>query len=176
MPEITLPEVKLPDIKLPEGLREMTKDDIVQAAKDVKLPKQLKMPEIDLSDVELPEAIAERMPGRRRTNPLIPIFGVAFVAAALAALWWLIASPSTGPRVRRAMDDLRNRMSGESTDLIRYDDETDLGSLVGHGDVASRTPQPTDPYGMGDIGLGSDAGVAVGPGTHADAEARAPLA
>ena len=57
MREITLPEVKLPDIRLPEGLREMSRDDIVQAAHDVRsnvhMPRKIDMPDIDLSKVDL---------------------------------------------------------------------------------------------------------------------------
>ena len=52
MAEITMPEIKLPDIKLPDGLRDMTKDDLIEArdefvksakdaTKDVKMPKKI---------------------------------------------------------------------------------------------------------------------------------------
>ena len=114
MAEITLPEVKLPDIKLPEGLREMTRDDLVQAAKDVHLPKQ----------------VMDRMPGRRRTSPILPIAAFLVVGAAIAAAWYLITSPVTGPRIRVAVNDLRSRVTGERMDMVRYDDDRDLGSLL----------------------------------------------
>ena len=129
MAEITLPEVKLPDIKLPEGLREMTRDDIVHAAKDIHLPK-FEMPDIDLSNAHLPKQVTDRMPGRRRTNPIVPIAVFVAVGAVIAAAWYFITSPVTGPRIRVAVNDLRSRMTGERTDLVRYDDDRDLGSLL----------------------------------------------
>lgn len=140
MAEITFPEVKLPDIKLPEGLREMTRDDIVRAAKDVHLPK-FEMPDIDLSKASLPKAVTDRMPGRRRTNPIVPIAVLVAVGAAIAAAWYLITSPVTGPRIRVAVNDLRSRMTGERTDLVRYDDDHDLGSLLpGSPEATSTAP------------------------------------
>jgi hypothetical protein len=166
MPEITLPEIKFPD-----GLREMTRDDIVQAAKDVRLPKQIKMPDI-LSNVELPEEIEERMPGRRRANPMLPLLALTVVGLAVVAAWWLFTSATTGPRVRRALDDLRTRMQGEPSDLIRYDNEEDLGSLLGQqGDTARSQPYATEPFGTADVGeMGHDngPGVPVGPGGSAE--------
>ncbi|MFL5768837.1 MAG: hypothetical protein ACJ765_02025 [Chloroflexota bacterium] len=180
MPEITLPEVKLPDIKLPDNLRDMNKDDFVHAVRETKLPKKVKLPDIDLTKVEVPDAmldrmpdsIADRMPGRRRTNPLIAFLAMTVVGLALAGIWWLVASPSTGPRVRRAVDDLKTRMNGERSDLIRYDDETDLGSLVGQGSTMS-SPTTSDPYG---VGSSYGEGVAVGPGiTSAEEQARSQL-
>jgi hypothetical protein len=136
MPEINLPEVKLPDIKLPDAWREMSRDDIVHAARDVRLPKvelpkRLELPEIDLSKVDLPKPIADRLPGRRRRNPIMPFIGLAVVGAIAAALYWLFTSAETGPRVRSAMNDLKSRVTGQRHDLIRYDDEQDLGSLLG---------------------------------------------
>jgi hypothetical protein len=179
MPEITLPEVKLPDVKLPEGLRDMTRDDIVQVVRDVKLPKNIKLPEVDMSGVDLPDAIAERMPGRRRTDPRIPLLALTIVGAVFAAAWLLLSSSTTGPRIRSAVDGMKRRMNGESSDLIRYDDETDLGSLVGTADAwTTPTPSPTasDPYGIGSNGFDDAAGVAVGPGATSDEEMRAPTA
>ena len=168
MPEITLPEVKLPEIKIPDGLREMTRDDIVNAAKDVKLPKQIK--DFDLSKVDLPDAIEDRMPGRRRTNPMIPLLALTVVGLAVVAAWWLFTSATTGPRVRRAVDDLRSRMQGEPSDMIRYDNESDLGSLLGQqGDTASSQPYATEPFGtadVGDLGFDRNSGVPVGPGEN----------
>jgi len=172
MPEITLPEVKLPEIKFPDGLREMTRDDIVQAAKDVRLPKQFKLPDIDLSKVELPDVIEDRMPGRRRTNPMLPLLALTVVGLALVAAWWLFTSATTGPRVRRVVDDLRTRMQGEPSDLIRYDNEENLGSLLGQqGDTTRSQPYATEPFGttdVGEMGIGNGSGVPVGPGASTE--------
>ncbi|HET9520058.1 MAG TPA: hypothetical protein VFO73_03330 [Candidatus Limnocylindrales bacterium] len=137
MAEITLPEVKLPDIKLPDGLREMSRDDIVQAAKDIHLPKKLEFPDLDLSKANLPKQVTDRLPGRRRTNPILPIAAFLAVGAAIAAAWYLITSPVTGPRIRVAVNDLRSRVTGERTDLVRYDDDKDLGSLLPERDQTS---------------------------------------
>lgn len=180
MPEITLPEVKLPDIKLPD-FREMTRDDIVEAAKDVKLPKNIRMPDVDLSKIELPDAIEDRLPGRRRTNPMIPLLALTVVGLAVVAAWWLFTSATTGPRVRRAVDDLRTRMSGEPSDLIRYDDDTDLGSLVGQGETTmgeNQSPYASEPFRTADVGeMGYDReGVAVGPGATADENVKSSFA
>jgi hypothetical protein len=180
MAEITMPEIKLPDIKLPDGLRDMTRDDLIEArdefvktakdaTKDVKMPKRIAIPDIDLSKVELPDQIADRLPNRSRPNPLIPLLALTVVGLAFVAAWWLITSATTGPRVRRAIDDARTRMSGEPKDLVRYDNDRDLGSLVQQdsGLTGSDPYMSQSPY--------DDQGVAVGPGTMADEEVRAPL-
>jgi hypothetical protein len=172
MPEITLPEVKLRDVKLPDGFRDMNKDDIVQAVRDVKLPKNIKLPDVDLSDIELPDAIADRMPGRRRRpNPIVPLVVLTVVGVLIVAVRWLVTSDTTGPRIRRAVDDMKSRMNGEENGLVRYDNEADLGSLVGQGD-AGTAATATDPYAMGSNDAGA---VAVGPGTSAEEEMRARL-
>jgi len=164
MPEITLPEVKLPEIKWPDGLRDMNREDIVNAARDVRMPKRSDLPDIDLSKIELPKQITDRLPNRKRTNPILPIAGLVAIGAAIAAAWWLITSPVTGPRIRHAVNDLKARMNGESNDLVRYDDESDLGSLLADSPTGSRSSMTSDPYttsnGMTDLGEG----VPVGPG------------
>jgi hypothetical protein len=164
MPEINLPEVKLPEIKWPDGLRDMTREDIVNAARDVRMPKRSDLPDIDLSKIELPKQISDRLPNRKRTNPLLPIAGFVAIGAAIAAAWWLITSPVTGPRIRHAVNDLKARMNGESNDLVRYDDESDLGSLLADSPTAGRSSMTSDPYtssnGVTDLGEG----VPVGPG------------
>lgn len=149
MPEINLPEVKLPDIKLPEGLRDMTRDDIVHAARDVRLPrmelpKRVELPDIDFSKLDLPKPIADRLPGRKRRNPLVPFVGLAIVGAVAAAIWWLFTSPETGPRARAAVNDLKAKVTGRRHDLVRYDDEQDLGSLLSD-DARSPMGGPLDP-------------------------------
>src|SRR4026207_659008 len=108
MADITMPEVKLPDIKLPDGLRDMTKDDLIQArdefvkgakdaAKDVKMPKRISIPDVDLSTVELPDGIADRLPGRSRPNPFIPLLALTVVGLVVVAAWWLVTSSLTRP-------------------------------------------------------------------------------
>jgi len=158
MREITLQEVKLPDIKLPEGLREMSRDDIVQAAHDVRsnvhMPRKIDMPDIDLSKidlskVELPKQISDRLPRRRHPNPLLPIAGIVALGAMIAGIWWLFTSSSTGPRVRSAVNDLKQRVTGESDDLVRYDNDSNLGSLLTDaGD--GRAAMGSEPYSSTD--------------------------
>ena len=152
MREIVMPEVKLPDIKLPEGLREMSRDDIVQAAHDARsnmhMPRKIDLPDIDLSKVdlskvdlsridlskvELPKQISDRLPRRRRSNPLLPIAGIVALGALIAGVWWLFTSSMTGPRVRTAVNDLKQRVTGDSTDVVRYDDERNLESVLSDG-------------------------------------------
>ena len=182
MREITMPEVKLPDIKLPEGLREMSRDDIVQAAQDVRIPKmdmpkKIELPDIDLSKidlskvdlskVELPKQITDRLPRRRRSNPFLPIAGIVAIGAMVAAAWWLITSPITGPRVRSAVNDLKLRMSGERNDMVRYDNEEDLGSLLndtGNGRSTMGSEPRLNSTDLSDLSDLSD-GVPVGPGS-----------
>ena len=173
MPEINLPEVKLPDIKLPEGLRDMTRDDLVHAARDVRLPKvdlpkRVEMPDIDLSNVELPKPIADRLPKRKRSNPFLPFAGILAIGAIVAAVWWLFTSQQTGPRMRVAVNDLKARMTGQRHDLVRYDDEGDLGSLIGAEEGRSYT-SPTTAGGMTTPAGSSDfSQVPVGPGETGD--------
>ena len=158
MREITMPEVKLPDIKLPEGLREMSRDDIVQAAHDVRsnvhMPRKIDMPDIDLSKidlskVELPKQISVRLPRRRRPNPLLPIAGIVALGAMIAGIWWLFTSSATGPRVRSAVKDLKQRVTGDSTDIVRYDDDRDLGSVLADGGNG-RSAMGSEPYSSTD--------------------------
>jgi hypothetical protein len=186
MREITMPEVKLRDIRLPEGLREMSRDDIVQAAHDVRssmhMPKKIDMPDIDLSKVdlsridlskvELPRQLTDRLPQRRRRNPLLPIAGVLAVGAMIAGVWFLFTSSLTGPRVRSAVSDLKQRVTGERTDLVRYDQEEHLDSLLAdagegrstmgskpHSTVAKSGPNGTAPNGTAPIGSGTPEGI-----------------
>ena len=169
MPEITLPEVKLPDLKLPDGLRDMSRDDIVNAARDVRMPKRSDLPDIDfskvdLSKIELPKQITDRMPKRNRPNPILPIAALLAVGAAFAAAWWLITSPITGPRIRNAVNDLKSRMNGEPNDLVRYDSDVDLGSLVPDSSATAANLKATDRYANSNGTTDFDDAVAVGPG------------
>jgi hypothetical protein len=170
MREITMPEVKLPDIKLPEGLREMSRDDIVQAAHDVRsnvrMPRKIDMPDIDLSKVdlskiELPKQISDRLPRRRRSNPLLPIAGIVALGAMIAGVWWLFTSSMTGPRVRAAVNDLKQRVTGDSTDLVRYDDDGNLASVLsdaGDGRSAMDSEPFTSTADLSDLSNGVPAG------------------
>lgn len=169
MAQISLPEVKLPDIKLPDGFREMNRDDIVQAAKDVRLPKvdlnKIELPDIDLSNLELPKAIADRLPNRKRPNPILPIAGLLAVGAVIAGIWYLITSPVTGPRIKTAVNDLKSRVTGERSDLVRYDEEGDLGSLLSDGgDRPKRSSTTSRPYESSSAMPADGTGVPVGPG------------
>lgn len=165
MPDITLPEIKLPEVKLPDGLRDMSRQDIQHAIGNVKppkldLPKKIEMPDIDLSKIELPKAIEDRLPGRRRTNPVLPIAGLLVIGSLIAATWWLITTPGATMRVREAADRLRYRITGKRTDMVRYDDDGDLTSLLGQQDPSYR---PAD-----ETWTSPDAGVPVGPGTASE--------
>jgi hypothetical protein len=163
MPDINLPEVKLPEFKLPDGFRDMSRDDIMNAARDVRLPKRSDLPDFDLSNLELPKQITDRMPGRKRTNPILPIAGLVAVGAMIVAAWWLITSPLTGPKIRSAVNDLKLRMNGEPNDLVRYDNDSDLGSLLADSPDASRSSMTSDPYTSSAAMTDLD-GVPVGPG------------
>jgi len=173
MPDISLPEVKLPELKWPDGLRDMNREDIMNAARDVRLPKRSDLPDVDLSKIdlskmELPKQISDRLPNRKRTNPILPIAGLLAIGAAIAAAWWLLTSPVTGPRIRSAVNDLKSRVNGEDRDLVRYDNDADLGSLLTDPPTASRSSMSSDPYEdssrLSDLGDG----VAVGPGEMAE--------
>ena len=124
----------------------MNRDDIVNAARDVRMPKKSDLPDIDLSKIELPKQISDRLPNRKRTNPILPIAGFVAIGAVIAAAWWLITSPVTGPRIRHAVNDLKARMNGESNDLVRYDDEKDLGSLLADSPTTEPLAMTADPY------------------------------
>jgi hypothetical protein len=127
MPDITLPELRLPDVKLPDGLRDMSRQDI-QAAINDRLPRKIEMPEVDLSKIELPKAVEQRLPGRKRTNPILPIAAVAAIGALVAAAWWLITSPTAMLRVRETADRIRARMG--MTDYASTDAEDRLETLL----------------------------------------------
>jgi len=140
MPDISLPEIHLPDVKLPEGLRDMNRQDIQNAIGDArsKMPKRIEMPDIDLSKVELPRAlegrlpksVEDRLPIKRRSNPLLPFAALFAVGTMCVAAWWLITSPTAGTRVRETVDRLRYKLTGKETDVVLYDDDGNLTSLL----------------------------------------------
>jgi hypothetical protein len=129
MPDISLPELHLPDVKLPEGLRDMNRKDIQEAIGD-RVPKKVELPDIDLSKVELPKAVTDRLPGRKRTNPILPIAAFLAIGSLIAAAWWLITSPTAALRVRETAERIRSKVSGSETAIERYEDDTHLGSLL----------------------------------------------
>jgi hypothetical protein len=165
MPEITLPEVRLPEVKLPEGLREMNRRDIQSALND-RMPKKIELPDVDLSKIDLskvelpkaveerlPKVVEERLPNRRRTNPVLPLVAFAAVMAAIAAAWWLITSPTATARVRETADRTWRKVTGQSTDLMRYDDDNDLGSLLPNPDqTRPSTESETWPETFSELG------------------------
>jgi hypothetical protein len=149
MPEISLPEIRLPDIKLPEGLREMNRHDIQSAIND-RIPKRIEMPDVDLSKIELPKAVEDRLsqiekavnrmdlpkavearlPGRKRSNPVLPIAALVAIGSMIAAAWWLITSPDAATRVRQTARRVQARVTGQETAVTVYDNDSDLGSLL----------------------------------------------
>jgi hypothetical protein len=144
MPDISLPEIHLPDVKLPEGLRDMNRHDIQNAIGDARdsardrMPRRIEMPDIDLSRVQLPKSlegrlpksVEDRLPMKRRSNPFLPVAAFLAVGAMIAAAWWLITSPNASTRVRQTVDRLRYKLTGEDTDVVLYDDDGNLTSLL----------------------------------------------
>lgn len=158
MPDLSLPEIRLPDIKLPEGLRDMNRHDIQNALGD-RLPKKIEMPDVDLSKVDLPKAlddrltklekaikdidlekaiskidlpkaVEDRIPGRKRSNPILPLAALLAVGSMFAAAWYLITSPTASDKVRETAERIKARVTGQETALQRFDDDHDLGSLL----------------------------------------------
>jgi hypothetical protein len=149
MPDLSFPDIHLPDIKLPDGLRDMNRQDIQTAIGD-RMPKRSDMPAIDLSRVDLPKAVEDRlskvekainniempkpvkdrMPGRKRTNPILPIAAIVAIGSMCAAAWWLITSPTASLKVRETADRIKARVTGQEDGLQRYDNEENLGSLL----------------------------------------------
>jgi len=140
MPDISLPEIHLPDVKLPEGLRDMNRQDIQNAIGDARarMPKRIEMPDIDLSKMELPKAlegrlpksVEDRLPMKRRSNPILPLAALFAVGSMIAAAWWLITSPTASTRVRETVERVRYKLTGRPTDVVLYDDDGNLTSLL----------------------------------------------
>ena len=144
MPDLSLPEIRLPDIKLPEGLRDMNRHDIQNALGD-RLPKKIEMPDVDLSKVDLPKAlddrltklekaikdidlekaiskidlpkaVEDRIPGRKRSNPILPLAALLAVGSMFAAAWYLITSPTASDKVRETAERIKARVTGPIMD------------------------------------------------------------
>ena len=186
MPDLSLPEFHFPDIKLPDGLRDMTRQDIQNAIGD-RMPKKIEMPAIDLSNVDLPKAVEDRlgriekaiskidlpkavedrMPGRRkRANPILPIAALLAIGSMFAAAWWLITSPTASIKVRETADRIKTRFTRAETGMTRYDDPTDLGSLLPDLDQ-TRPPVTNEPWPDSFAELGET--VSVGNGSSENA-------
>ena len=113
---------------------------------------------IDLSKIDLPKAVEDRLPGRRRRNPILPIAALFAIGSLVAAAWWLITSPTAMVRVRETADRLRARMNG-STELERYDDADQLGSPLPDPDqTRPSTEAETWPDTFSDVGESVRAG------------------
>jgi len=70
----------------------------------------------------------------------------------IAAAWWLITSPSASLKVRETADRIKARVAGE-TAVTRYDNDTDLGSLLPDTDQTRPTVQnETWPDTFADVG------------------------
>jgi hypothetical protein len=141
MPDISLPELHFPDVKLPEGLRDMSRKDVQKAFSDInppQLPKRIEMPDIDFSKIEmpkalegrLPKALEDRLPMKRRSNPILPVAALLAIGSMIAAAWWLITTPDAGMRVRQTADRLRLKLTGQPADVVLYDDDGNLSSLL----------------------------------------------
>src|SRR3954453_3441941 len=143
MPDPPLPEPHLPDVKLPDGLRDMNRQDI-QAAIGDRMPRKIEFRDVDLSKidlskialskVELPKSLEDRLPRRKRTNPILPIAAVVAIGSLIAAAWWLITTPMATLKVRKTADRLMARVTGAETGVERYDDDANLGSLLPDSD------------------------------------------
>jgi hypothetical protein len=167
MPDISLPDVHLPDIKLPDGLRDMNRKDIQSALSD-RIPKRVEMPDVDLSNVQLPKVVDDRLKAvekrlesidlssvplpkavdkrlrPKRRSPILPLAAIVAVGSAFAAAWWLITSPTAAVRVRQSADRMWRKMTGQQLDIVRYDDEQDLASLVPNPDDTNVTRPTTE--------------------------------
>jgi hypothetical protein len=122
MPTMTVPEVRLPKVDLSQ----------------IELPKvdlsQVELPKIDLGHFDLPREIEDRLPGRRRTNPL-PFVMIGLGIIAFGA--WLVAWSPIAPRLRAAVSDVRARIGidgastgSRSADEVERLDEYDADPLM----------------------------------------------
>jgi hypothetical protein len=138
VPELTVPEVRLSDIKLPDvdiSKMEMPKVDFSK----VDMPKidlsKVELPKIDLSKIELPKVGREERGG----FPFLPIAAFLAVIAAIGAALWLVSSPTATARVRESADRTWRKVTRQATDVIRYDEDDDLASLLPNPDQTRPT-------------------------------------
>jgi hypothetical protein len=169
MPDISLPEIHLPDVKLPEGLRDMNRNDIQNAIGDKasKMPKRIELPDIDLSNIELPKvlegrlpkSVESRLPVKKRSNPILPLAAIVAIGSMFAAAWWLITSPTASTRIRQGVDRLRYKLAGNSTEVVLYDDDGNLTSLLPEpNQTRPATESETWPNTSSDLGVSVSAG------------------
>lgn len=169
-----MPEIKLPEVRLPEGLREMRREDIQQTMADFRMPKverpknlrlpkfDVDLPKVDLSKIEMPAGIEDRMPGRKRRNP-IPMLLAAGVA--IGAAVWLVAASPLAPAIRRAARDLRSRLGMTDVpmeELDELDDELELQGPASGFDTGYETG--TGPGAFAAPAADGRSPVPVGPG------------
>ena len=150
MPEINLAGGQAAGLQVARRpARHDREDDIVNAARGRRAcRRRVDLPDIDLSKIELPKQITDRLPSRHRAEPAPPDRRLrghrcrdrrGLVADHLAA--------STGPRVRRAVDDLKARMNGEPNDLSATTTRrTSAASLGQTRRTAAATPMTSEPY------------------------------
>jgi hypothetical protein len=188
MPDLSLPAIHLPDLRLPDAFRDMNRHDIQNAINE-RMPRKVEMPAIDLSNVdlpkavedrlsriekainriELPKAVQDRMPRRKRSSPILPIAALVAIGSMFAAAWWLITSPTASVRVRQAADRVKARIARQETGLERYDNDTDLGSLLPELDQARPSVENEAwPDTFADLGQTVSAGNGAGSPLHAD--------
>ena len=148
MPELTIPEVRLTDIKLPEV--DLTK---------VEMPKvdlsKVELPKIDLSKIDLPKMELPRITREQRGSgfPFLPITAFVAVIAAIGAALWLITSPTATTRVRDTADRTWRKVTRQATDMIRYDEDGDLASLLPDPDQTRPSAEmETWPDTLADLG------------------------
>ncbi len=129
MPTITLPEVDLTRVELPKV--DLTK---------VELPKLVEERVKAVGDwaesIELP-----RVGGERRSGgfPFVPIIAFIAVISAIGAALWLMTSSGASSRVRDTADRTWRKVTRQPTDIIRYDADDDLASLLPSADDAPST-------------------------------------
>ncbi len=156
MHELTMPEVRLKDIKLPEV--DLTK---------VELPKvdlsRVELPKVDLSKVELPKLELTKVTREQRSAgfPFLPIAAFVAVIAAIGAALWLITSPTATTRVRESADRTWRKVTRQATDVIRYDEDNDLASLLPEsGHTRPSADEEAWPDSLADLGATVGAGTA----------------
>ena len=187
MPDISLPEVRLKD-KLPEGLRDVTVEDIQKAIPEVHLPK-FELPRMDLGResqkaareaakaakgvekatrnaqkaaakeaAKAAKAVEQALPRRSGPNP-VPI-GILAMIGGLVVGWILATNPTTAPRIRGWLGDLRMRFDQWRGGMSQYGDETTTDAVAYPGSL--RAPIAAEAYSdtLGE----TQTGVGVGPG------------